>query len=254
MGCENTEYEYDEVGTRTLTKGRCKAMDWENVKVISPYEIAYCIYTHDNHTYCIHTRKLCIDDVPEKRKKSVQKEIDKLVKKNDKEANKEAIKSVLAVYESDAIIHEFLENGTKIDKLPPDTPDTVTGYILDPDLFANVESAKDAVTMAKNLDLSITRSIMQNGVRFKDRKYDKDIKSAQKATIKLFKAYEKIGISRLVTAKALKSIEMETDGTMNQEIDSWRKVMSDYFHSLGNSKTNAKKIAIAITLYVKKIY
>ena len=244
MGCENTEYEYDESGTRELSRVRCKTMDWTNKKEISAWEIAYCICTH----------KLSLNDIPEKRKESVQKEIDKVVKEKHKKDNKEAIESVLAVYESDAIIHEFLESGTKIDKLPSDNPYTVTKYIFDPDLFANVESAKDAVTMAKNLDLNITRSIMQNGVRFKDRKYDKDIKSAQKATMKLVKAYEKIGISRLVTAKALKSIEMETDGTMNQEIDSWRIVMTDYFHSLGNSKTNAKKIAIAITLYVKKIY
>lgn len=235
---EGTEYEYDDVGRREMSKTRCKKMNWHNAKEITAYEIAYCIYTH----------KLPIDDVPEKRKKSVQKKIDKLVKKKYKETNEQSIKSVLAVYESDAIIHKFLESGTKIDKLPPDSLDTATEYILDPELFANVESAQEALVLVEDLAAGIYNAIMRDGVVYKDGKYPKKIESARKATIRLFETYEKLGIPRLAVAKALKSIEYESNTTVKQELDIQRKEIADKFISLGNSPTNAKKIANAITL------
>ncbi len=227
-------------------KDQCKHMDWTNKKVINAKDLAYCIYTHG----------LAIDKVPKERKELVQKEIAKLVKKKrkekEKETNKESIKSVLVIYESDAIIHEFLESGTKIGKLPPDSPDTVAGYILDPGLFTNVESAKEALFLVESLAADIFNSIMENGARYKDETYNKDIESARKATIKLLKTYEKLGIPKSVTAKALKSIEREPNTTVKQELNSQRKKITNIFISLGNSATEAEKIAKAITLLSEK--
>ena len=242
MDYKNTEYQYNIVDVRKLLKSGCKEMDWKNVKKISPYEIAYCIYTHG----------LSFDDVPEKRKRSVQKEIDKLVMEKDKKDNKKTIESILAVYESDDAIYEFLESGTKIDELKPDSLDTVVDYIFDPELFSNAKSAKEALIMVEDLTAGIINSIMENGARYKDGKYDKHIKSAKKATIRLFETYEKLGIPRSITANALNSIDRELNTTVKQELDSYREDIIENFISLGNSKTNATKIANAITLLSEK--
>ncbi len=230
-----------------FNKDECKHKDWKNKKEILAKDIAYCIYTHG----------LPFKNVPDERKRLVQKEIDKLrsklTKQKDDENNRKSIELVLSIHESDAAIHEFLINGTQMGKLKPDSPDTVIGYIFDPDLFANVKSADDAITITKNLESSLTRAIMQNGVRFKD-KYPKDIQSAQNATKKLLETYEKIGIPKSVTIKALQSIDWVPKGTLKQELDSWRESLTDYFLSLGNTKTNSASIAKAITSHCEKIY
>ncbi len=228
----------------TFSKVQCLDKDWKNPKEIAVKDLAYCIYTY----------ALSINNVPDERKKSVQEEIDKLVKEKDEKENKESIKSVLAIYESDIAKFEFIESGNKNVKLVPDDQDEVISYCFDPELFANVESAQEAKLIVNSLDSSFIRMIYQGGVRFKDSKYNKDIISARKATKRLLKTYEKIGIPRSKVDKAIRSIEWEPKGTIKQELDSYRKNLANQFISLGNTKTNAAEIAKAITSYVSKIY
>lgn len=253
MNYENTELEADIPKKRMLSKTRCKDIDWYNLKEITAYEIAYCIYTHN----------LSIDDVPEKRRRSVQEEIDKVVKKKvvkkkavkKKEPNpdKESIESILSIYESQVMISELLGSDTKIDNLPPDSPDTFIEYIFNPKLFANVESARLAVQLIDDVSADIINSIMRDGVVYKDSKYSKKFKNALEAKKRLVNAYEKIGIPQSVTYKALDSISYEKNTTIKQELSSQRKEIADKFTALGNSQTNADKIAKEITIHCEKL-
>lgn len=218
----------DDPGIRKLSKDRCEEIDWSNKKEITAYEIAYCIVQYE----------LTIDTVQGKRRTSVEKEVSKLKKAIEKESKKKRIESILH-YEPDETVCRLLGINYDVNN---------SGHFFDPDLFANEESAEEAIFMVRSLSSSILNSIMLDGIRYKDKKYNKDFTRARNATLKLFETYEKIGISRSEAAKALNSIEPNKNTTIKQELDSRRENIINIFISLGNSKTNAEKIAKAITL------
>lgn len=228
--------EYDEpVGNRKIRKITCEKLDWSNVKEITSYEIAYCIYTYN----------LSMKNLPEERRKLVEKEIYKLDKIQDEKNNREQIESILFSEEPDEATCKLLNIDLENNNSP-------CSYIFDPELFSNTKSAYEAIFLVDVLSSRIMNKIMINGVRFKDDKFPKHMKAAKLAKARLIKTYEKIGIPKSTTMDALKSIECELPTTVKKELIAERKKLIKYFITLGNKKTNAGKIATAITLLAEQ--
>ena len=227
----------EKVGKRLLQKQRCLDMNWCNSKEITIWELARCINQYN----------IDINHVPEEKLASVKKEITKLIKQEKELKNRKRIERILLDDEPNEELCKLLNN-------PGSNSNSkfANSYLFSPELFANEKSAKDAIILVDDLVASIINSILHDGQRFKDSKFSKDIANARSATLKLMKAYEKLGIHKSKTSDALKAIKWELPITIKKHLISKRETITEHFIKLGNKKTNAEKIANAITILTEQ--
>ena len=235
----SADHQSDIMGKRKLPEHRCLDMKWQDVKEITAWEIAWCIDQYEKVN-------ISMQDLTEKRKSAIEKILKKIsqenIKKEKEEEKLKQIKSIVCLKPLDETMCKLLDiNFTATDTC-----------VFEPEWFSNTKSAKEAIFLVTVLSNGIMHMIMEDGTRFKDRKFTKDLKAAKIATEKLIKTYERIGISAKQTMNALNTISHAQPQTVKQYLIKERDHWIDYFITLGNSKTNAIRIAKRITLLTEQ--
>lgn len=224
--------ESDTVGKRKLAKQRCLDMCWSDVKEITAWEIAGCIYRH----------KFDMTEVPEARLHTVEKELLKLYKEDEHKKERNAIKMELGMYKSSS-------NRKSLFSVSKEFED----YYLDPDLFETSLEAEIAMDELKSYYSKETTKTSEYDHEYKDTNntHSRDVQRLQKAMETAGKQYVNLGGLESEFYKHVTQIPLPTKGTLQKDIYQHREVLQKRFINMGVSPARANDIAIAIT---QKIY
>ena len=204
-------------GYKTIPKEQCeKAFDWNNPKEVKVKYIAYWIYKYG----------ISQNRIPMKRKKTVEIELKRLKVEEEEKKIKKMIELELASYDA-------------IDS------NEISDYYLDPSLFQTEEEVIEANRILNELILK-EQSKIENGYRYKDNNYARDVSQFNKDLNNLAKIYFELGGSHTLFKEMVNKLPEPNSETLKQSLNKDRDKILDYFFTLGIPKTRAIKIITAI--------